>query len=79
MARGIGIHLGRTEGGRVRIPEGVKVSKGLWGTNYSYKGIQIARGAGRYSTRYDFKIEGKRIMASTLAEAVREIEKEVGA
>ena len=63
----------------MKIPEGVKVSKGLWGTTYSYKGVPITRGAGRYSTRYDFRVEGKRIMADTLAEAVSEIEKVVSA
>jgi hypothetical protein len=60
-----------------RIPQGVTKYKGEWGTSYFYQGIHITKGSGKYSTPYDFRVEGVRILASTLNEAVREIEKQL--
>ena len=58
-----------------KIPQGIEKFKGSWGTSYYYKGIHIAKGSGRYSTPYDFRVGQQRVLASTLVEAVREIEK----
>jgi hypothetical protein len=58
----------------MKMPEGVKTHKTDWGNYYSYKGIHIARGAGRHSSRYDFRVGEARIMASTIADAVKTID-----
>ena len=58
-----------------KIPAGIEKSKGDWGITYRYKGIVISKGSGRYSLPYDFRVGQVRVMASTLVEAVREIEK----
>ena len=58
-----------------KIPQGVTKHKGSWGTSYFYQGIHITKGTGRYSTPYDFRVGEERILASTLNEAVREIER----
>jgi hypothetical protein len=58
-----------------KIPQGIEKFKGGWGTSYYYKGIHIAKGSGRYSLPYDFRVGQERVLASTLVEAVREIEK----
>jgi len=53
-----------------------------WGTTYSYKGIRILRGSGRYSSRYDFHItindKHHRILASNLRDATTQINHYVG-
>jgi len=58
-----------------KIPQGIQTFKGAWGTSYSYKGIQISKGSGRYSLPYEFKVGKERVFAKTLVEAVSEIEK----
>lgn len=58
-----------------KIPQGIQKFKGAWGTSYSYKGIQISKGSGRYSLPYEFKVGKERVLAKTLVEAVREIER----
>lgn len=57
------------------IPQGITRHKGEWGISYFYRGIHITKGSGRYASPYDFRVGGERILASTLNEAVREIEK----
>lgn len=57
-----------------RIPAGVEKHKGKWGITYSYRGIPILRGSGRYSTRYEFFVGRYKVRASTLVEAVEQIE-----
>ena len=57
------------------IPQGITRHKGEWGISYFYRGIHITKGSGRYATPYDFHVGGERILAHTLNEAVREIEK----
>ena len=58
-----------------KFPKGVEKLKGAWGITYRYKGIVISKGSGRYSLPYDFRVGEERVLASTLVEAVREIEK----
>jgi hypothetical protein len=58
-----------------KFPEGIEKLKSAWGTTYRYKGIVISKGSGRYSLPYDFRVGEERVLASTLVEAVREIEK----
>jgi hypothetical protein len=58
-----------------KFPQGIEKFKGAWGTSYTYKGIRILKGSGRYSCAYDFKVGQERVFASTLVEAVREIER----
>jgi hypothetical protein len=58
-----------------RIPEGVQKFKGAWGTSYSYAGIQISKSSGRWASGYDFKVGKERVLASTLVEAVSEIQR----
>jgi hypothetical protein len=68
-------HQGREVQVMAKIPQGIEKFKGSWGITYYYKGIHIAKGSGRYSLPYDFRVGQERVLASTLAEAVREIEK----
>jgi hypothetical protein len=58
-----------------KIPQGIEKFKGAWGTSYSYKGISIWKSSGRWARGYDFKVGQQRVIAFTLVEAVREIEK----
>ena len=58
-----------------KIPQGIVKFKGAWGTSYSYKGISISKSSGRWASGYDFKVGEQRVLASTLAEAVSEIER----
>ena len=60
------------------IPTGMIRSRGLFNTiQYSYKGVEIKRGSGRYCSRYDFYIgehlPANRILCSTLVEAAAHI------
>jgi len=68
-------HQGREAQVMAKIPQGIQTFKGAWGTSYSYKGIQISKGSGRYSLPYEFKVGKERVLAKTLVEAVREIER----
>jgi len=58
-----------------KIPQGIEKFKGSWGITYYYKGIHIAKGSGRYSLPYEFKVGKERVLAKTLVEAVSEIER----
>ena len=58
-----------------KIPQGIQTFKGAWGTSYSYKGIQISKGSGRYSSAYQFKVGEETVLASTLVEAISKIER----
>ena len=57
-----------------KIPSGVQVFKGAWGNQYSYKGIQIHKGSGKWSLPYEFKVGKEKVLAKTLVEAVSQIE-----
>jgi len=58
-----------------KVPNGVEKFKGAWGISYSYKGIQILKSSGRWASGYDFKVGSERILARTLVESVKEIER----
>jgi hypothetical protein len=59
-----------------KIPQGIEKFKGAWGTSYTYRGIRILKSCGRYTRGgYDFKVGQERVFASTLVQAVHEIEK----
>lgn len=62
--------------------DGLIKHTGLWGTTYSYKGVRILRGSGRYASRYDFFItiddKRHRILASNLRDATTQINHYVG-
>lgn len=58
-----------------KFPKGIEKFKGSWGTAYYFKGIHIAKGSGRYSLPYDFRVDQERVLASTLVDAVQQIEK----
>jgi hypothetical protein len=62
--------------------EGLNKFTGLWGTTYTYKGVRILRGSGRYASRYDFVInigdKHHRILASNLREATHQINNYLG-
>ena len=61
------------------IPAGMIRVRGMFDTiQYSYKGVRIKQGSGRYSSRYDFYIgehhPSNRIRCSTLVEAAKYID-----
>lgn len=60
------------------IPAGMIRVRGMFDTiEYSYKGVRIKQGSGRYSSKYDFYIgehhPSNRIQCSTLVEAAHYI------
>jgi hypothetical protein len=58
-----------------KFPEGIEKFKGSWGTAYYYRGIHIGKGSWGGKRYYDFRVGKERVIASTLVDAVQQIEK----
>jgi len=56
------------------FPEGIEKFKGAWGTAYYYKGIHIGKASWGGKRFYSFHVNKDKVIASTLVDAVQQIE-----